>query len=116
MRRWIVAGLIVAFLSVVMPVYTTLWLMYSAVTDIEERRQTVELARQEQIEAVQGSQECVLRLLLVRPDQREGFTVDRILDACPDALPEREEGDQDSDDEFDTGAYPDSRQPWEAEP
>lgn len=112
MRRWIITGLVVAFVSMVVPVYVTLWLMYSAVADIEERRQAVEVARKQQIEAVQGSQECVLRLLLVEPAQREGFTVDRILDACPDALPEREDGG-DQDDEFDTGEHPGSRQPWE---
>lgn len=115
MRPWLITGGVVAFLSVVVPLYMTLWIMYSAVADIDERRQLEEQARQEQIEAIQGSQECTLRLLLVPTDAREGFTVDRILDSCPDALPERKQGDQDGD-EFDTGEYPESRQPWEIVP
>lgn len=53
-------------------------------------RQRAVIDRQEQqIETVRGAQECIIRLLLVEPGQREGLTVDRILGSCPDALPPR---------------------------
>lgn len=48
--------------------------------------------QQKQIEATRGAQECIIRLLLVEPEQRSGFTVESILDQCPDALPQREGG------------------------
>lgn len=59
------------------------------------------------IEQVRGAQECVIRLLLVEPGDREGFKVDRIMESCPGALPEREVPEQAEPD-------PDARQPWEA--
>lgn len=113
MRRWLAAAVTVAVISVLVPSWVTLWLVLGAVQDIEERREAEEAARDEQIEAIRGQGECVLRLLLVPTDQREGFTVSRILDSCPEALPEREQGDQDGGDEFETGRFPESRQPWE---
>lgn len=116
MSRWLMATVTVLVLSVIVPLYVTLWLVLGAVQDIEQRREAEETARAEQIEAIRGQGECVLRMLLVEPDQREGFTVDRILDSCPDALPEREDGGGENDDEFDTGEYPESRQPWEVTP
>lgn len=113
MRRWLIAAIVVAAVSVLVPTWATLWLVLGAVQDIEERRENEESARAEQIEAIRGQSECTLRLLLVPTDQREGFTVDRILDSCPDALPEREDGEGEGGDEFETGRFPGSRQPWE---
>lgn len=115
MRRWIIALAVAAAVSVAVPAWVTLYLVMDTVDGIEERRESEEEARAEQIEAIRGQGECILRLLLVPTDAREGFTVSRILDSCPDALPEREQGEPDRD-EFETGNYPGSRQPWEVGP
>lgn len=82
MRRWMVALVAVLVLSVVVSGWVTVWLM------VEDQR-SAERRLDRQIEAIHDSQECVLRLMLVEPVAREGFTVERILASCPDALPER---------------------------
>lgn len=41
----------------------------------------------EVIDNQRASQECIIRLMLVEPEDREGFRVESILDSCPDALP-----------------------------
>lgn len=45
-------------------------------------------SHEEQVQAVRGAQECIVRLLLIHPDEREerDLTVNAILEACPRAL------------------------------
>lgn len=61
------------------------------------------------IEQVRGAQECVIRLMLVEPEDREGFKVRKIMESCPGALPERDVPEP-------TEPHPESRQPWESAP
>lgn len=45
-----------------------------------------------------NAQECVIRLLLKDPENRAGYTVDSIMDNCPDALSAPDEGPTSDDD------------------